>query len=161
MAANMFLKIEGLKGESVVKEHEDQIDVLAWNWGGTQSGSMHVATGGGAGKVTFQDISVTKYVDKSSPGLMQKLADGSHFTKAFLYVLKAGGDKPVEYLTITMDKVMITSYSTGGSGGEDRVTENLTLNFSEVEVKYIPQDAKGKGSGDIKFGWKIAVNEPK
>ena len=42
---------------------------------------------------------------------------------------------------------MITSYSTGGSGGEDRLTENVTLNFAKVKVEYTEQTATG-GAGD-------------
>ena len=59
--------------------------------------------------------------------------DGKHFDDATLVVRKAG-EKPVEYIKIKMEEVLITSVSTGGSGGEDRLTENITLNFSKVSL---------------------------
>ena len=40
-----------------------------------------------------------------------------------------------------MTNVMVTSIGTGGSGGEDRLTENVTLNFAEVKVEYKPQNS--------------------
>ena len=50
MAVDMFLDIEGeIEGESQDAEHERSIDVLAWSWGLSQSGSFHVGGGGGAG----------------------------------------------------------------------------------------------------------------
>ena len=158
MAVDMFLDIEGeIAGESQDKTHKDEIDVLAWSWGMSQTGSFHVGGGGGAGKANFQDISVTKWIDKSSPILMLYCANGDHFKKAQLTVRKAG-KTPLEYLIIKMNKVMVTSVSTGGSGGEDKLTENVSLNFAEAEVYYVEQTAEG-GEGDKpEFKWSISEN---
>ena len=65
---------------------------------------------------------------------------------ATLVVRKAGAI-PVEYLTLTMKNVTVSGYSTGGSGGEDRLTENVTLHFESLEGKYQRQDAKGGALG--------------
>lgn len=159
MAMDMFLKITGsdVKGESSDDKHKEEIDVLAWSWGMSQSGSFHIGSGGGSGKVNVQDLSFTKYIDKSSPVLMGACASGEHYDKATLVVRKAG-KKPLEYLTIEMDKVMVTSLSTGGSGGEDRLTENVTLNFAKYKIIYKGQDAKGGPLGDVISSYDIAKN---
>src|SRR5919197_1518553 len=70
MAVDMFLHVDGIKGESRDAQHKDDIDVLAWSWGASNSGSAHMGGGGGSGKVNVQDLSITKYVDKSSPLLL-------------------------------------------------------------------------------------------
>ena len=159
MAVDMFLKIEGkdVAGESKDSTHGGEIDVLAWSWGMTQSGSFHVGGGGGAGKVNMQDISITKYIDAATPNLMHACASGTHYDKATLVVRKAGGEQE-PYLTITMEKVLVSSVSTGGSGGEDRLTENVTLNFAKVETVYKTQEDKGNLAGDIRFAWDIEAN---
>jgi len=55
--------------------------------------------------------------------------------------------------------VLVTSLSTGGSGGDDRLTENVTLNFAKVLVDYQPQKADGpKEGGPVNFGWNIRQN---
>lgn len=159
MAVDMFLKIKDVKGEAQDDKHKDTIDVLAWSWGMSNSGSTHMGGGSGAGKVNVQDISVTKYIDKSSPDLMKACCNGKHFETADLIVRKAG-EKPLEYLTITMTDLIVTSVSTGGSGGEDRLTENVTLNFGAVKVKYIEQTAKGGEGAKPDMGWDIAANKP-
>lgn len=159
MAVDMFLDIEGeIEGEAQDAVHTNEIDVLAWSWGMSQSGSFHHGGGGGAGKANFQDISVTKWVDKASPVLMLYCANGDHFPKAKLTVRKAG-KKPLEYIIITMTKVMVTSVSTGGSGGEDKLTENVSLNFSDVKVEYSKQKDDGSGEAPVTFAWDIAGNE--
>ena len=158
MAVDMFFKIGDLKGESVDDKHKGEIDVLAWSWGMSQSGTTHMATGGGAGKVNVQDISFTKYVDKSSPNLIQYCCNGKHFSDALLTVRKAG-ENPLEYLKITLKDLMIAAVTTGGSGGEDRLTENVTLNFAEFKVEYTPQKKDGTGDAGVTVGWNIAENK--
>ncbi len=158
MAVDMFLKLEGIDGEAQDKAHKKEIDVLAWSWGLSQSGTFHTGGGGGAGKANFQDISVTKWVDLASPLLMLYCASGDHFPEAVLTIRKASGSKapPLEYMKITMEKVMVTSVSTGGSGGEDRLTENISLNFQAIRVEYTSQKTDGSADQTKDFGWHIS-----
>lgn len=158
MAVDFFMKMDGIAGESKDSAHNGEIDVLAWSWGLSQSGTFHVGGGGGAGKVNIQDLSFTKWIDIASPLLALACCNGEHIPEATLVCRKAGKD-PLEYLIITMKKVMVTSLSTGGSGGEDRLTENVTLNFAEVEVKYTEQDEKGAGSKDKTYKWNVETNK--
>ena len=160
MAVDMFLIIEDkkVKGESRDKTHKDSIDVLSWSWGLSQSGTMHTGGGGGAGKASIQDLSITKYIDKSSTDLMLACCSGKHYKNAKLIVRKAGGT-PLEYLIISLESVLVTSVSTGGSGGEDRLTENIALNFAKVHVQYQPQKEDGtKDGGVLEMKWDVAQN---
>lgn len=158
MAMDMFIRIGTLKGESRDKTHAEKIDVLAWSWGMSNSGSAHTGGGAGAGKANVQDLSITKYIDKSSPALMLACCKGTHYDDAELIVRKAG-DTPLEYVKVTLSEVLITAVSTGGSGGEDRLTENVTLNFAKVKVEYQEQDAKGaKKGGAVTMTYNVAEN---
>ncbi len=159
MAVDMFLKLDGIDGESRDDGHKKEIDVLAWSWGMSQSGTTHMGGGGGSGKVSVQDISVTKYVDASSHALMKTCSLGSHIKSGTLTVRKAGG-KPLEYVVIKLEEIIVTSISTGGSGGEDRLTENISLNFAKYEYAYQPQKADGSADGGKKE-WKFNIAEYK
>ncbi len=157
-AVDMFLDLgPGIPGESTDAVHAKQVDVLAWSWGMSNSGTTHMGGGGGAGKANVQDLSLTKYVDKASPLLMLNCATGAHLDQATLIVRKAGLN-PIEYIKITMTEVMVTSVSTGGSGGEDRLTENVTLNFAKVKFEYVPMTGKGTPEKPILFEYDIAAN---
>lgn len=157
MAVDFLLKINGVDGESKIKGHENEIDVLAWSWGMSQSGTMHVGGGGGAGKVEVQDLSLTKYVDKATPTLIKMCCNGKHFKEVLLTARKAG-EQALEYFKIKMSDVLVTSVNTGGSGGEDRLTENVSLNFAKVEVDYTPQKEDGSGDAEIAVIWNIEKN---
>ena len=128
MAVDMFLKLDGVKGESRIRStltRSTSVLVL----GLSQSGTAHMGGGAGSGKVSVQDISLTKYLDMSSPTLHLFCANGKHIAKGTLTCRKAG-ENPLEYLKIELEEIMVTSDSTGGSGGEDRLTENISLNFA-------------------------------
>jgi type VI secretion system secreted protein Hcp len=158
MAVDMFINLgPKIKGETIDKAQKEakDVDVLAWSWGMSQSGSFHTGSGGGAGKASFQDLSFTKYVDSASPALMLHLAKGTHIDKAVLLVRKAGEGQQ-KYIQIDMTKCIVTSVSAGGSGGEDKLTENVTLNFAEVKYEYFKQDATGKTASAGEFNWDIA-----
>lgn len=157
MAVDMFLKVKDVQGEAQDKQHKDEIDVLAWSWGMSQSGTTHMGGGGGSGKVSVQDLSITKYVDLASPNLIKFCCNGKHIGEATLTVRKAG-EKPLEYIKITMTDILISSVSTGGSGGEDRLTENVTLNFAKVKFHYYSQKPDGTADKDIPITWNIAQN---
>ena len=61
-------------------------------------------------------------------------------------------------MIITMKDGLVSSVSTGGSGGEDRLTENITLNFKEFKSEYVPQKPDGSGDASVIVGWNIAEN---
>ncbi len=157
MAVDMFIKVEGVTGESKDEAHADEIDVLAWSWGMSNSGTAHHGGGAGAGKVNVHDLSFTKYIDKSSTDLMLFCCNGKHVPTCVLTVRKAG-EEPLEYLLITMTDCLITSVSTGGSGGQDRLSENIGINFAKVEVAYTPQKPDGSGDAPTQMGWNIEKN---
>jgi type VI secretion system secreted protein Hcp len=159
MAVDVTIKIEGppLAGESKLSKLEGQIDVLAWSWGVSQSGTMHTGGGGTGGKANVNDLSVSKFIDAASPNLFLFCCNGQHIDKVTLTCRKAGTD-PLKYIEILMEQVIITSVSTGGSGGEDRFTENVTFNFAKFTLTYSQQATKGAGEKDIPITWDIAAN---
>jgi type VI secretion system secreted protein Hcp len=157
MTVDVFLKLDDVKGESVDSKHKDEMDLLSWSWGMSQSGTTHSGGGGGAGKVSVHDLSVTKYIDKASPTLQLSCCNGKHFKEGLLTVRKAG-EHPLEYLKITMKEILVTSVTTGGSGGEDRLTENVSLNFAEFKTEYTPQKPDGSGDAAVEAAFNIAEN---
>lgn len=159
MAVDILLHIDTVPGESRISGHEDEIDILSWNWGMSQAGSFHTGNGGGSGKVNVQDIVLTKYVDKSTPTLINKCANGTHIPSATLTLRKAG-DPAVDYLVIKFDKLMVSSVSTGSAAGDDRLIETITLHFAKFSVVYTPQDNDGAGIATSEFAFDVEANVP-
>jgi type VI secretion system secreted protein Hcp len=156
MAIDMFLKLDGIKGESLDHKHAGEIHIESWSWGMSQTGAHGAGGGGGAGKVSVHDISITKFVDKASPALMLHCCSGKHIPNGLVTVRKAG-DKPLEYLKMKLQDILISGVQEAGHGG-DQLTENVTLNFAKFHVEYTEQKADGSGSPGGEMGWDVKAN---
>ena len=158
MASDIFAKIGDIKGESQDDKHKDEIDVMSYSWGVTQAGTI-VGGGGGEGKAQFSDFSFTTTTSKASPALFLACASGTHIKDATIAVRKAGGKTPEDYLILKMTDVLISSYQTGGSSGQDRPTESISMAFAKVEFSYRPQNDKGQLEPAITVGWDLKANK--
>ena len=153
--ADYFLKLAGIDGEATDKVHKGSIDLMSWSWGASNAGSFGHGGGGGAGKVAMQDFHFTMRVNKASPKLFFACASGQHIKEATLTCRKAGG----QHMTVKFTDVLVSSYQAGGAqGGDVMPVDQISLNFSKIEVSYLPQDAKGGMGSPVKTGWDIAQN---
>ena len=160
MAFDAFLKLADVKGEAGDSKHKDEIEVYSFHWGATNAGMGAHGSGGGSGKVQISDFSFVHRLDKSSPVLFQKCATGEHIKDGLFVVRKAGGTQ-VEYLKIKMTDIVVSGIHPGGSahGADDIPLEEVSLNFSKVEVDYQPQGADGKAAGGpVHGGWDLKQN---
>ncbi len=157
-AVDYFLKLEGVEGESQDSKHKNEIELLSWSFGATQSGTMHMGGGGGAGKVSMQDMSVTKVMDKASPKLLLACANGEHISKAVLVARKAGKEQQ-EYYKITLTDVLVSGYNTSGHSQSGVPMDQVTLNFGKIECEYKEQKKDGTLGGVIKTGYDLKQNK--
>ena len=142
-ASDYLLEIEGIKGESKDDVYPESIQIESFSWGVSNTVSLS-GGGGGAGKVSFQDLHFTTNLSKASPQLMLACATGKHIPKAVLHVRKAG-TTPVEYYKVTFTDILISSVQTrapgGTTGASDSIPiESISLNFSKIEFKYTEAD---------------------
>jgi type VI secretion system secreted protein Hcp len=158
MASDMFAKIGDIKGESADVKHKDEIEVLSWSWGVTQSGSLTHGGGGGAGKASFQDLNFTHHIDKASPLLMKSCATGVHISEATITVRKAGKGQQ-DYLIIKMSDVIVTSVAMSVAGEEPTTAESVTLQAAKVDLEYRAQKADGSLGTGLHFKYDIKANK--
>ena len=161
MASDYLLEIDGIKGESTDEKHKDKLEIDSFSWGVSNSGSMGRGGGGGTGKAEFQDVHFTKQTDKSSPLLMKAAASGQHIKKAVLTARKAGGNGgQVEYLKITLEDVMVSSFQSGGNAGNSSIPhDSFSFNFTKIKYEYMPQKADGSLEGAIPATYDRALNK--
>ncbi len=158
MASDIFAKIGDIKGESQDSKHKDEVEVLSWSWGVSQSGTMAHGGGGGEGKASFHDFSFTHHIDKSSPVLLKACATGEHIKEATITVRKAGKGQQ-EYLIIKMNDIIITSVNPSGAGDGMATAEAVALQCAKVDLEYKPQKADGSLDAGVHFKYDIKGNK--
>jgi type VI secretion system secreted protein Hcp len=149
-ASDMFLKLSGIKGESVDDKHRGEIDVLSWSWG-MSTGTARVKKGTIAPKC-IQDLHLTKLTDTSTPQLIMSGVMGQPIKEGTLTMRKAGKEQQ-EFLVIKMTDILVSSYQTGGSAGDnsDMLVDALVLSFSSIEGEYRSQRPDGSLSSPVVF----------
>ena len=157
MAVDYFLKLADVKGESQDSKHKDEIQLESFSFGASQQGTTQFGGGGGAGKVSMQDFNFVMRNNSASPKLFLYCANGKHLKDAKLTCRKAG-EKPQTFLTVTMSPVLISSWNTGGSTAGDIPMDQISLNFSKIEVEYFVQDDKGATKSAGKNWYDLKTN---
>jgi len=136
MAIDMFLKLAGINGDSTDPSYPNWIGVLAWSWGESNAGT-------GGGHATFQDLSITKYLDTASLPLMGDCAAGTLIP------------------SVALTNVTISSVSDGGSGGESRLTENVSLSYQTGTIRWTYTHVNAVGQQISKTqGWDLVNRVP-
>jgi type VI secretion system secreted protein Hcp len=130
-AVDYFLKLDGISGDSTDAQHKDEIEVLSFSWGVTQTGIVDGGGGGGAGKANLQDFHFVAGFGKASPQLMLSCATGKHIREAVLIGRGARGVAD-EFIKVRLSDILVTSYQAGGS--DDAVpTDQFSMNFAKIE----------------------------
>jgi type VI secretion system secreted protein Hcp len=157
MASDIFAKIGDIKGESLDAKHKDEIEVLSFSWGVTNSGTMATGSGAGTGKATFQDLLIVHNIDKASPDLLRACATGAHLKDATITHRKAGKGQ-LEFLTVKMNDVIITGVTHGGATGQP-YSETVSLAFAKVDLEYKPQKPDGSLDAGVHFKYDLKANK--
>ena len=153
-----YLYLEGIDGESTTVGHEKWIDVLSFSLGASNPASFPTG-GGGAGKVSFSDLSMVKEVDVSSVSLLKYVATGKHIAKATLDIVSSASKGSQPYLRYDLVNALVTSYNiSGGSGGNP--IESFSLNFEKIAFEYFTMNPDGSLGPPVKFGWDLGTASP-
>jgi len=161
MAIDVYLQIDGIKGESMDDKHKDWIECTAVSWGVTQPRSATASTGGGhtAERCEHQEIALTKLADLASPILLQTCSAGKTIPKARLEFMRADGQGDrIKYFEIELENVLIGGISPSVSEGSI-IQEQVGLKFSKIKWKYTQQKVTGGAGGNTSGGWDLAANK--
>jgi type VI secretion system secreted protein Hcp len=174
---DMYLNIDGIKGETQDDKHKDWIEVLSYSHVMSQPVSSTKSSAGGAttGRTTHGDFSITKYIDLASPNLAAAVTNGKHISKVTFEMCRAGGSQ-VPFMTVTLGQVIVSKVqhngpqNVGGAGDIENnpgagvgagtstslaapnadvlPTETIHLNYGTIEWKYTQQKrTDGSGGG--------------
>ncbi len=155
MLAGMFIKFDGVDGETQNKDHIGWCDALSFSQGQSlPDGSIGLRQ---RGNVVFEDIVVIKELDKASPKLAEAVCNGNVFPRVEIHLTTtytvAGN---VTYYAYELKNVQIVSYRIGGSGYSEHIpTEEISLSFEEIKVTYTEIDEGGRPKGNVEYEWRV------
>ena len=156
----IFIDIKDIPGDSDIKGFEKKIEVLSFSHGVAAQVTGDVSnTNRTSGKPHHSDFSFTKYTDGASPLINQKCCEGANLGTVTVTVGRNDKGVVLPFLVFIMDNVVISNVSIGGGAGGDKPVESLSLNYSRIQWKYTSQKAEGGKEGEIVGQWNLATNE--
>ena len=135
--SEIFLKLDGFAGESTVPGHEGESP--AYRFSEAELGATATSSSGPSDVPRFEDIRLSKAVDKSTPRLMLQLATGQAIKNATITFSKAsagGKTGTIDYLTYKLEEVVITSHGVSTPTSNGGPLEHLALDFSKITMTY-------------------------
>jgi type VI secretion system secreted protein Hcp len=151
-----FLKLDGIAGESADAKHKEQIELVSFTWGATQTVRAPGGGGGGAGKAQLKQFEFLMRVNKASPQVFLAVMSGRHLKEASLSITRGAAKAALDWLKIKFSDVLITSYEQAGD--EDGPHELVAFDFAKVELSVTPQTGPGGQVTPVTAGWDVAKN---
>lgn len=159
MSTDMYLHLENIEGESEdakLSEHK-VMEITGWSTSYEQPVSMaKTGTGPTIERLKAEPITVSKAIDSGTNDLLTAIWGGRVIKNGWISCWRADADKgkPVEYLRINMDHIVVTTYSISGAEG-DIAQEEIGLSVGRVEFIYVLQQKiggdKGQKTADFNF----------
>jgi type VI secretion system secreted protein Hcp len=161
VAIDVYLQIDGIKGESADNAHKDWIECSSVDFGVIQPRSASASSSGGhtAERCEHKDISVSKLADLATPLLLEQCSMGKTIPKAKFDFMRADADgKRVTYFNIELENVLISSVTPSVSEG-NIMHENVSIKYAKVKWKYVQQKISGGAGGNTAGGWDLSKNQ--
>ena len=153
--SDIFLKLDGIDGESRDDAHKNEIDLLSYSMGVVNAGA---GGGSGAGRAMVNDVHFTMNVNKASPNVFIACCTGRPIATAVITVRKAG-EMPVEYETIKLTGVFVSSFNKATRNDGEIGLESGSLTFSKIEYTYKPQTKTGAADAAIMKSYDVKANK--
>ena len=142
MAGDIFLKIDGLKGESQDDKHTNSINILSYSVragaSAPETADTKEAEASGPGEIV-----IIRKVDTSSPELLELCSTGKHISKVVLNIRRAGEDdaedSQMEMSDVVISQVSPQDAKPASESDPELATESITLTYGTIKWTYTQQ----------------------
>jgi type VI secretion system secreted protein Hcp len=138
--------IKGTSQDTVFPASKGWFEIKDFSFGVENPTTIGSATtGGGTGKIKFNEFTIKKTSDVNSPAFFKNCASGVHYKTVTLALRKAGGSSATAggaYLVYRFDTVFTTKVAWSGPGDEGP-EESITFVYGSINITYRPQNTDG------------------
>ncbi|MGM8225548.1 Hcp family type VI secretion system effector [Cellvibrio sp. ARAG 10.3] len=157
----IYVEYEGIKGNVTADGYKDHISVNSLQFGVGRGISMEPGnlSNREATRPTISEVTMTKPADTSATALFKEAVTGSSGKKVTIKFVQTGADKVIEFMTYTLEDVLVSGYSVSADGESDPI-ESISLSFSKIMVNYNDYDKTNKSANPQRVGYDLTTAKP-
>jgi type VI secretion system Hcp family effector len=142
----IFAQFEGIDGESRARDHENWCELLSFR-------ESHNAR---ARAVAFEDVTLTKPLDKAGPKLAEAVCRNTVIPVVRIHVTRSFATGVKTCCAYELKNARLTGYEIeGASQGQNPAVEAISLRFEEITTTYTEYDATGQARGNVQYTWRV------
>jgi len=160
MAIYMNYNEKKVKGNVTAEGFEDTINVLKMQFGLGRAITMEAGAAANreASRPQLSEITITKIMDQSSPGLFKDSVTGDAGVTVKIDVVQTGAQKLEKFCTYELEQCLISGYNvTVNSDGAP--VENITLSYTKLITSYTAADKANKAGSPTRVGYDVELGK--
>ncbi len=157
----IYLEYEGIKGNVTAESYEDHISVLTVDFGVGRGISMEAGNMSNreSTRPSLSEVVLTKVADNSVTALFKESVTGAAGKTVTIKFVRTGADKMEEYMSYTLENVLVSSYSMQATG-EGEPVESIHLSYSKIMINYSDFDKTNKSGNPQRVGYDLETGKP-
>lgn len=157
--AQVFLKLDGIAGESTHKDFPGWIELYDFGWGARNTGNSATGGGAGAGKSQPTNVVFTAQTSKATPLMLKSTVSGKHISTGQVVMTRGGAkEQTIQFIKLDLTDVGL-DFLKVDMLAEGLPTDRGSLTFSRVKFAYYPQSADGGLSDPVIVEWDTRSNK--
>lgn len=153
------MKIDQINGNVTAKGYENWIELVRFKVRANRKIHTHragVQSNRGSSVPSFSEISITKRVDEISPILFLETCTGKAKDIQIHFCLSE--TNIYSYFEITLNDVLLSgSHFSGNSNPNRHPMETFSLNYSKLQLRYIPYTNSHDAAAPISAGYDLIM----
>ncbi len=153
----IYLDYEGIKGNVTAEGYEGMIALKYFRFNVSRKISME--SGAMANRENalpkLGTVYIEKFSDVSTAALFNVSVAGSEGKRATLHFVRTGTDKPVEYMTYTMENCLISKYFIFHVDIIKAPHEQIHLSYTSLQISATARDAKNQAADISRYGYNL------
>jgi len=159
---SIFMKYDGITGESSDINHKGWMDVENIQWGVHRNITSGSSTQNDreSSNTEISDLMVTRHMDSATPMIFIESCCGKG-KDVLINLSKTGAGSGSDiFMEYTLKNALVTNYQVSANSQDNtRPTETMTISFVDIEVKYTPYDEDGNAGASTAVGFDTSSNE--
>jgi len=155
----IYLNYEDIKGNVTAEGYEGMIALKYFKFNVFRKISMEPGAMANRENALpeLSTVYIEKFSDASTPALFKVSVAGSEGKQATLHFVRTGADKPIEYMTYTLENCLISKYFIFHVDLIKTPHEQIHLSYTSLQISTTARNEKNQNTNMLRHGYDLVT----